>query len=70
MRCGRIQLHLVSTYGMDQSLECRELGREMAICWYRVIEGHKFRRICSQDTASDSSCPADGVSLAMFLDRP
>ena len=50
MRCGRIQLHLVSTYGMDQSLGCRELGREMAICWYRVIEGHKFRRICSQDS--------------------
>ena len=50
MRCGRIQLHLVSTYGMDQSLECRELGREMAICWYRVIEGHKFRGTCSQDS--------------------
>ena len=35
---------------MEQSLKCREVGFEMAIYWYRVAEGHKLRRICSQDS--------------------
>ena len=48
-RCGRKQLHMVSMrISMEQSLKCREVGFEMAIYWYRVAKGHKFRRICSQ----------------------
>ena len=34
---------------MEQSLKCREVGFEMAIYWYRVVKGHKLRRICSQN---------------------
>ena len=50
-RCGRKQLHMVSTrISMEQSLNCREVGFEMAIYWYRVAKGHKVRRICSQDS--------------------
>ena len=40
---------MVSTI-VEQSLKCREVGFEMAIHWYRVAEGPKFRRICSQDS--------------------
>ena len=35
---------------MEQSLNCREVGFEMAIYWYRVAKGHKLTGICSQDS--------------------
>ena len=59
-RCGRKQLHMVSMrISMEQSLKCREVGFEMAIYWYRVAFARR------EVTASDSSCPADGVSLTL-----
>ena len=45
---------------MEQSLKCREVGFEMAIYWYRVAFARR------EVTASDSSCPADGVSLTVM----
>ena len=52
---------------LEQSLKCREVGFEMAIYWYGVAKGHKLRRISRRTvTASDSTCPADGVSLALM----
>ena len=52
---------------MEQSLKCREVGFEMAIYWYRWpkdINSDAFAR--RTVTASDSTCPADGVSLALM----
>ena len=47
----RKQLHMVSMrISTEESLKCREVGFEMAIYWYRLAEGHKLRRICSQDS--------------------
>ena len=40
---------MVST-SVEQFLKCRELGFEMAIYWYRVAEGHKFRRIFADES--------------------
>ena len=52
---------------MEQSLKCSEVGFEMAIYWHRVAKGHKFRPFARRAvTASDSICPADGVSLALM----
>ena len=67
-RCGRKQLHMVSSISMEQSLKCRDVGFEMAKYWYRVTEGHKLRRICSQGSycIGLDTCPADGVSLALM----
>ena len=48
-RRGRKQLHMVST-SVEQFLKCREVGFEMAIYWYRVAEGHKFRRIFAHES--------------------
>ena len=52
---------------MEQCLKCREVGFEMAIHWYRVakdINSDAFARRAV--TASDSTCPTDGVSLALM----
>ena len=50
---------------MEQSLKCREGGFEMAIYLYRVAEDINLDAFARRKvTASDSSCPADGVSLA------
>ena len=52
---------------MEQSLKCREVGLEMAIYWYRVAENINSEEFARRtDTASDSTCPADGVSLALM----
>ena len=65
-RCGRRQLHLVRT-SMEQSPHCREVGFEMAIYWYRVAEDINSDAFARRAvTASDSTCPADGVSLALM----
>ena len=51
--------------GMQQSLKCRELGFEMAIIdieWPKDTKSDAFAR--KTVSASDSTCPADGVSLA------
>ena len=65
-RCGRKQLHMVSMRtSMEQSVKCSEVGFEMAIYWYRVTEDINLDAFARRAvTASDSSCPADGVSLA------
>ena len=49
------------------SLKCREVGFEMAIYWYRVAEDINSEEFARRTvTASDSTCPADGVSLGLM----
>ena len=56
-RCGRKQLHMVSMrISMEQSLKCR-------IEWPKDIKSDAFAR--RTVSASDSTCSADGVSLAL-----
>ena len=62
---SRRQLHLVSTYGMDQSLECRELGREGRTRTKdinrRIILAYNKSALCH------SACPAFSFVLRVLF---
>ena len=52
---------------LEQSLKCCEVGFEMDIYWYRVAEDINLDAFARRTVAaSDSTCPADGVSLALM----
>ena len=69
-RCGRSQLHLVRT-SMEQSPHCLLSAVKLVLKWLYI--GIEWPKDINSDafarrtvTASDSTCPADGVSLALM----